>query len=256
MSVADLPLDGRELAPGPSQLGQVLTPLERHLGREPLAERGERAGSKKSSRMARRARASTSCRLMLRRFVQVPRDRALKQVSRSCDERMKPPPQDPHCVSPEKRYFGRRARTIPALMVYRVEACRALAACQRSSSTIRSSGTSFVIHSDAGSSAPHVSRCRDFSRSAAGSRRTVRCTARYSGCRCHGLRVRESCWGSMPCPSVRGSLPHSASCRSPSGRRPRRKPGRSAARSPLPRDGSPARRVAGPPAHAPRGSRS
>ena len=35
-------------------------------------------------------------------------------------------------------------------MVDRVEACRAFAACHRLSSTMRSSGTSFVIHSDVG----------------------------------------------------------------------------------------------------------
>jgi hypothetical protein len=41
--------------------------------------------------MARSILASTSCRLMLRRFEQIPRSRALKHTNLSRDDRIAPP---------------------------------------------------------------------------------------------------------------------------------------------------------------------
>jgi len=59
---------------------------------------------------------------------------------------MNPPPQEAHCVNPENKHFGRRTRSIPDVMVCRVDACRVLAASQSSSSRIRRCGTSVMIH--------------------------------------------------------------------------------------------------------------
>ena len=80
---------------------------------KPAQNSANAPGSKSRSLIARNTRASTSCRRMLRLFEQVPRDRALKQVRRSCDERMNPPPHISHAVNPEKRYLGRRTRAMP-----------------------------------------------------------------------------------------------------------------------------------------------
>src|SRR3954467_9752540 len=66
---------------------------------------------------------------MLRIFVQVPRDRALKHVNKLCDDKVNPPSHVSHLVRPENKYFGRRARTSPCFAAWRVLACRALTAC-------------------------------------------------------------------------------------------------------------------------------
>ena len=52
---------------------------------------------------------STSWRPMVRRFVHVPRERALKHARRSRQDITYPPRHSAHFVRPEKRYFGRRA---------------------------------------------------------------------------------------------------------------------------------------------------
>ena len=65
---------------------------------------------------------------------------------------MKPAPQTPHLVSPEKRYRGRFAdESLPVVVIAcRVCFCRSFAADQSSSGMIRRGGTAVVIHSDAG----------------------------------------------------------------------------------------------------------
>ena len=148
MMLADLPSTVAELAPCTDELRQVLATLPVPSRRQ-IPRRTQRTHPARRTAHASHAGRGppTSCRLMLRRLVQVPRDRALKHTRRSCDERSKPPPQTSHFVSPENRYFGRRARTMPAL----TSSCgwtlaAPSTACQRSSSMMRSSGTSFVIH--------------------------------------------------------------------------------------------------------------
>src|SRR5205809_7827298 len=63
-----------------------------------------------------------------------------------------PPPYSAHFVRPEKRYFGRRARLnrfgSPFDVTRRISTCRAFTWFQSSSSTIRSSGTAVVTHSN------------------------------------------------------------------------------------------------------------
>src|SRR5688572_26429395 len=106
------------------------------------------------SRSATRTRSSTSWRLMVKRLVHVPRERAPKHARRSRQYMTYPPPHSAHFVRPEKRYFGRRARLnclgSPFDATRRISACRAFTWLHSSSSTIRSSGTTVVTHSDGG----------------------------------------------------------------------------------------------------------
>src|SRR5258708_33832818 len=65
---------------------------------------------------------------------------------------MNPAPHLPHLVSPEKKARGLRVLTmlVPVESVRLVSACRCFAEAHRASSTILSSGTSFVPHSEGG----------------------------------------------------------------------------------------------------------
>lgn len=84
----------------------------------------------------------------------------LEQANRPWPRRVKEPPQTPHNTSPESRDLARWVRCSP-LLALRIASigpaywiamlsCRALALLHKASSTMRSSGTSVTINSEAG----------------------------------------------------------------------------------------------------------
>jgi hypothetical protein len=91
---------------------------------------------------------------MVSRFLQVPRERAEKHDSRSRQYITYPPPHSAHFAGPENRNLGRRACLnfvrSPRFVIRRMAVCQAFARFQSSSSTMRRSGTSLVIHASAG----------------------------------------------------------------------------------------------------------
>ncbi|ANB33287.1 hypothetical protein A6024_03880 [Rhodovulum sulfidophilum] len=83
--------------------------------------------------------------------IALPLLRAREQPKASWLTFANPPPQQPHCIRPENRNLGRRRSHTGTRVPLEISApWRLRTACQSSSSTMRSSGTSVISHSSSG----------------------------------------------------------------------------------------------------------